>query len=296
MKKDLLERDNLSNDFPKRTISGQKRTKILTWFLKYGVIAIVLFFVLLPIYWVIATSLKPGGLIQVWPPSWTFPVTFSSYERAFRLLPIPRLFLNSVIIAVVTIITNIFFCSLAGYTFARVRFKGRDKLFVIILASMMIPPNIRLIPNYLLIQQLGLVNTYAGIVLPITITGFGIFLMRQFFLTIPEELEEAARIDGCTEWGVVFRIALPLTKPAVTSLGLFALVWTLEDFIWPLIITSDPLMRPLPVGITLFIGLVVYDWGPVMAMTTLTILPVVVVYLLAQKYFISGLTAGALKG
>jgi len=141
-----------------------------------------------------------------------------------------------------------------------------------------------------------MLNTYQGIILPSAVTAFGIFLMRQYFLGLPKEIEDAARIDGCSEWGVIFRIVLPMSKPALASLALYTLVSSLDDFLWPLVVTFDTVMRPLPVGITLFVGLVVYEWGPVMAMTTLTILPVVILYIILQSQFIRGLTAGAVKG
>ena len=204
--------------------------------------------------------------------------------------------MNSVIIALALMVSNVVLCSLAGYTIARKRFRGRGLIFALVLSSMMIPLHVRLIPMYLMSLRLGLQDTYAGIVLPIAATGFGIFLMRQFFLTLPVEVEDAARIDGCSDWGVIFRIVIPMSRPAITSLALFALVWSLEDFLWPLVITSSVSMRPLPVGITLFLGLVVYEWGPVMATTVITIIPMIIVYLFLQRRFIQGLTAGAVKG
>lgn len=264
---------------------------------KYFILLFFAFITLVPIYWVVSTSLKPEAFLRSWPPQWfPNPISFNSYATAFRLLPIGRFFVNSVIIAVAMMISNVVLCSLAGYTLARKRFRGREKLFALILSSMMIPLHVRIIPMYLMSINLGLQNTYQGIVLPIAATGFGIFLMRQFFKTLPEEVEDAARVDGCSDWGVLFRIVIPMSRPAIVSLAIFALVWSLEDFLWPLIITSDVAMRPLPVGITLFLGLVVYEWGPVMATTTLTILPMIIVYLLLQRQFIQGLTAGAVKG
>jgi ABC-type glycerol-3-phosphate transport system permease component len=264
---------------------------------KYIILIAFFVFVILPIYWVIATSIKAPQNVVAWPPQWIpNPVTLESYATAFRLLPIGRFFLNSVIIAVILMISNVVLCSMAGYTFARKRFWGRDVLFALVLSSMMVPLHIRIIPMYMVALKLGLDNTYAGIVLPIAATGFGIFMMRQFFLTLPIEVEDAARVDGCGEWGVIFRIVLPMSRPAITSLALFALVWSLEDFLWPLIITSTTAMRPLPVGITLFIGLVVYEWGSLMAVTTLSIVPMIIVFMLLQRQFVRGLTAGAVKG
>lgn len=265
--------------------------------IKYFILLTFFAFIILPIYWVISTSLKTAPNLVVWPPQWIpNPVSFESYATAFRLLPIGRFFLNSIIIAVALMVSNVVLCSMAGYTFARKRFRGRGILFALVLSSMMVPLHIRIIPMYMVALKLGLDNSYAGIILPIAATGFGIFMMRQFFLTLPVEVEDAARVDGCGEWGVIFRIVVPMSRPAITSLALFALVWSLEDFLWPLIITSTTAMRPLPVGITLFIGLVVYEWGSVMAVTTLSILPMIFIYALLQRQFVRGLTAGAVKG
>lgn len=245
----------------------------------------------------IATSIKPDSEILAWPPKWIpSAISFSSYAKAAALLPIARFFLNSVVIAVLTVLTNVVFCSLAAYTLARKHFRGANAIFMLILTSMMIPLHIRVIPMYLLSVNLGLQNTYAGIVLPISITGFGIFLMRQFFVTLPKEVENAARVDGSGEWSTLFRIVLPMSRPAITSLAIFAFTWSIEDFLWPLIITTEVNMRPLPVGITLFLGLEIYEWGPIMATAAIAILPVIIIYLFFQRYFIQGMTAGAVKG
>jgi ABC-type glycerol-3-phosphate transport system permease component len=276
------------------THSIKQKLKIIA---KYLVIGFITLIVIIPIYWMIVTSLKVEGQIQSWPPQWfPAPISFRSYSRAFQILPLGRYFLNSLIIASAMVLSNVIFCSLAGYTFARKKFFGKNFLFALILSSMMIPMHIRLIPTYLIANWLGLTDTYAGIVLPSAVTAFGIFMMRQFFIAIPSEIEDAARIDGCTEWGVLFRVVMPLSMPAVVSLALFALVWSLEDFVWPLIITYDPLMRPIQVGVTMFLGLVVYEWGPVMAMTSIMVLPLVIIYIFAQRYFVQGLTAGAVRG
>lgn len=181
-------------------------------------------------------------------------VTLANFVTVFNELPIVRFFLNSAIIAISMILSNVILCSLAGYTFARKDFPGRDLLFLLVVGSMMVPPAGRLIPDYIITARLGMLNTYQGIVLPTAVTGFGIFMMRQFFLTLPSEVEDAARMDGCSEWGVLFRIVLPMSRPAVTSLALFALVWSVEDVLWPLVVTSDVEMRPLQVGITQYLS------------------------------------------
>jgi len=282
---------------PIGNLSRYRFRRIILQLFKYIILIILLLVIVIPIYWVFSTSLKPASEIQAWPPQWIpQPITLESYRYAFRLLPIGRFFLNSLIVTSVVIVSNIVTCSIAGYTLARKRFLGRNFIFGLILSSMMVPLHVRVIPMYLMSLKLGLENTYPGIFLPIASTGFGIFMMRQFFITLPGEVMDAARIDGCGEWGIVFRIVMPMSKGAVSSLALFALVWSFEDFLWPLIITSSTNMRPLQVGITLFLGLVVYEWGPVMATTALTITPMIIIYILLQRRFIEGITAGAVKG
>lgn len=264
---------------------------------KYGTLLFLLFIFIAPLYWMVATSLKVGADIQAWPPQWIpHEITLDSYKQAISVIPFGRLFFNSIVIGVITVVGNVFGCTMASYTLVRKKFKGNNIVFLLIVSSMMLPTHIRLIPLYLMCLKLNLVNTYLGIALPTLVTGFGVFMMRQFIMGMPKEVEDAARVDGLSEWGILWKIVLPMCRPAVISLSIFAFTWSFEDFLWPLIVTSESTMRPLPVGITLFQGLVVYEWGPVMAMATLTILPVLVVYLLLQKYFVTGMTAGAVKG
>ena len=265
--------------------------------LRYACLIILAFLVLIPVYWIVATSLKPTSMINVWPPSWIpNPLTFENYAAAFNELPLARFYLNSAIIAVAMMASNIVLCSLAGYTFARKEFPFKNALFLLIVGSMMVPPAARLIPDYLITAKLGMLNTYQGIVLPTAVTGFGIFMMRQFFMAIPKEVEDAARIDGCTDWGVLFRIVLPMSRPAVVSLALFALVWSVEDVLWPLVVNSNENMRPLQVGITQYLTGEYILWGPLSAVTTISILPFLIIFFLLQRQLIRGMTAGAVKG
>lgn len=282
---------------PNKTDAAGIRIKRVLNIVKYGTLLFLLFIFIAPLYWMVATSLKVGADIQAWPPQWIpHEITLDSYKQAISVIPFGRLFFNSIVIGVITVVGNVFGCTMASYTLVRKKFKGKNIVFLLIVSSMMLPTHIRLIPLYLMCLKLNLVNTYLGIALPTLVTGFGVFMMRQFIMGMPKEVEDAARVDGLSEWGILWKIVLPMCRPAVISLSIFAFTWSFEDFLWPLIVTSESTMRPLPVGITLFQGLVVYEWGPVMAMATLTILPVLVVYLLLQKYFVTGMTAGAVKG
>lgn len=276
---------------------SERTKRRLIQFIKYLFLLFFTFLIVMPIFWMITTSLKPEADVQTWPPKWLpNPVSFRSYTRAFDMLPIGRFFLNSFIVAAIVVGSNVVFCSLAAYSLSRKRFRGADVLFGLILASMMIPVHVRIIPMYQMSMNLGLQDTYLGMALPISVTGFGIFLMRQFFVTLPKNVEDAAFIDGCGDWGVLFRIIIPMARPAIISLAIFAFVWSFEDFLWPMLITSRVDMRPIQVGITLFQGLVIYEWGPVMATTTLTVVPMLIFYICLQKYFVQGMTTGAVKG
>ena len=271
--------------------------RFLIQFLKYAFLLVITFSIVMPLLWLIATSLKPEADIQSYPPKWIpNPFTLKSYFRAFEILPIGRFFLNSIIVAAMVVVSNVICCSLAAYSLARKNFPGVNLIFILILASMMIPMHVRVIPMYQMSILLGLQDSFLGMALPLMVTGFGIFLMRQFFITLPKEVEDAATIDGCSDGGILFRIVIPMSLPAITSLAIFAFVWAFEDFLWPLLIISRMNMRPIQIGITLFQGLVVYEWGPVMATTTLTIVPMLIFYIILQKYFVLGMTTGAVKG
>ena len=281
----------------KGVMNSQKASKRAAKLLTYLVLIVFTLIIITPVFWVINTSLKLESDVQSYPPELLpNPVSFDSYTRAFNILPIPRFFLNSIIVAAIVVASNVVFCSLAAYSLSRKQFKGSEVLFTLVLASMMIPVHVRIIPMYQMSLGMGLQDTYLGMALPISVTGFGIFLMRQFFITLPKEVEDAASIDGCSDWGILFRIVIPMSRPAFVSLAIFAFVWAFEDFLWPLLITSSMNMRPIQIGITLFQGLVVYEWGPVMATTTLTIVPMLIFYIALQKYFVQGMTSGAVKG
>ena len=278
------------------TVLFYKGKHIFTQACKYLALLGLAFLFFLPIYWVFKGSLQPNADIKAWPPIWVpWPATLDNFKTAFGLLPLARFAFNSLVIALGTIASNVVFCSLAGYTLARKRFWGRDFIFLLIVGTMMIPFHIRLIPMYSMAIHLGLANTYVAQILPISVMGYGVFLMRQFFLALPNAVEDAARIDGCGEWGLGFRIAVPMATPAIFSLALFALVATVEDFLWPMIITTRTEMRPLPTGITMFAGRVIYDWGALLAATAITILPLLIIFIVFQNSLAQGVTAGAVK-
>jgi ABC-type glycerol-3-phosphate transport system permease component len=251
----------------------------------------------LPIVWIAFTSFKAPAQVMSWPPS-IIPerFTLTNYIRLFAQAPVARFFFNSVVLALLNVAFNVTFCTMAGYTLARRNFPGRKTLMMLVVAGLMVPVYVRLLPQLQLIRGLGLENTYLGLVLPTAATPLGVFLMRQFFIgTIPSEIEDSAQMDGCSDWGVLLRIVLPLAKPQMVTLSLLAVTWSLEDILWPLMIVNSVKMRPLPIGLMLFLNDTSREWGPVAALVTIMIVPVVAVFLVLQKYFVAGLFEGAVK-
>jgi multiple sugar transport system permease protein len=252
---------------------------------------------LLPFLWMISTSLMDELEVFQFPPR-LLPeeARWQNYPEALTALPFGRFFLNSFIVSSVTVAGHLLFCSMAAYAFARLRFPGRDKLFVVFLSAMMVPVIIILIPRFLLIHSLGWVDTYQGIIATEIVSVWGIFLLRQYFLTIPREIEDAARIDGASEFTIFRRIILPLSKPALATLAVISFVDSWKNFLWPLIVTQSLEMRPLEVGIASFHTLYMSNWPYQMAAAVVAVLPLVVIFFLTQKYFIRGITMTGLKG
>ncbi|MBI3962310.1 MAG: carbohydrate ABC transporter permease [Deinococcus sp.] len=250
----------------------------------------------LPFLWAITTSLKPARL--TYTPPLVIPTHFQwqNYVDAWRAAPFPRFYLNSAIMAVAITAGQVLLSALAAYAFARLRFPGRDLLFLAVLGTMMVPFHVTLIPNYLVIRWLGWVDTYYALVVPRIVGAFSIFLFRQFFLTIPSELDDAARIDGCSRLGVFWRVMLPLSGPAAAAVAIFAFLFAWNDFLWPLIVTNSVDMRPIQVGLAVFQGRYGTRWTLLMAGTIIATVPALVVYIVAQRRFIEGVTLTGLKG
>lgn len=265
--------------------------------LAYALLLLLALTMLLPFLWMAATSLMEELEVFQFPPK-LIPDNprWSNYPEALTALPFIRFFLNSLIITSFTVVGHLVFCSMAAYAFARLDFPGRDKLFVVFLSAMMIPLVIILIPRFLLIHSLGWIDTYQGIVSTEIVSVWGIFLLRQFFLTIPKELEDAARIDGASEFTIYRRIILPLSKPALATLAVISLVDSWKNFLWPLIVTSSLEMRPVEVGIASFHSIYMSNWPYQMAAAVVAILPLIVIFFFTQKYFIRGITMTGLKG
>lgn len=250
----------------------------------------------MPFLWLITTSLKPPGALYQQPL--LFPVQFewSNYAEAWTAAPFPRFFLNSAIMAIGITLAQTLFSGMAGYAFARLRFPGRDVLFFLILGTMMIPFPVTLIPSYIIVANLGWIDTYQALIVPRAVSAFAIFLFRQFFLTVPREYEEAAFIDGASRLGVFWRIVLPLSTPVIAASAVFSFLFAWNDFLWPLVVAPSPSMQPIQVGLAMFQGQYGTFWTLLAAATVLSIIPAIIVFLFAQRRFIEGLTAGGLKG
>lgn len=256
-----------------------------------------------PFYWMVATSFKPPGDIFASPPKWfPNPWTLRNYRDVFTLFPFARFLLNSVVVAGLIVGLNVIFDTAAAYAFAKLRFPGRDAIFFLLLITLMVPYQVNLIPLYRIMVRLHAISpllgidSYFGLVAPSAIQVFGVFLMRQFLRSIPDEILESARIDGASEFRILRSIVFPVAAPGMATLAIFTFVGAWNDFFWPLIVTTSDNWRTLPVGVALLARRNTVNWGATMAGTTITAIPMILVFLLLQRRFIEGLTAGAVKG
>ena len=251
---------------------------------------------LAPLAWMVAASLMPTGEANSFPPRFLpSRPTLIHYRELFTRLNLGRAFASSLIVAAATTAVSLLFNSMAGYAFAKLRFPGRDRLFGTLLSAMVIPAPIAMLPLFLLLRSLGLVNSYAGVVLPAAATILGIFLIRQFALGIPDDFIAAARLEGAGELAIYRKIVLPLLSPVLTALGIVTFLATWNDFIWPLIVLTDERRYTLPVALASLVGEHVQDTELMMAGSVLTVLPVLSLFLVLQKQYIEGITLGGLK-
>jgi putative chitobiose transport system permease protein len=253
---------------------------------------------LLPLIWLLSTSLKgPTENIFASPPSLVpSQPSLQAYQRLFAANPMVTYLVNSIIVSSLAVLANLLFCSLAAYPLARLRFAGRGLVLALVVATILIPFQVVMIPLYLLMVQIGLRNSLWALILPQAATAFGIFLLRQSFLAVPVELEEAARIDGCSPLGEWWNIMLPAAKADLITLAMFVFIGTWGDFLWPLIIIDDPSLYTLPLGLQQLSSSFSLDWRFVAAGAVVSILPVLLVFILLQRYILPSATANAVKG
>ena len=262
-------------------------------------ITVCVFFALLiivPILWVILSSFRLTKDFLTAEPTLIPPTfTMEHYVTLFTRLDVMRYIINTLVYAVTRTAGNVFFCTMAAYAFGRMQFKGKNLLFTLCLATMMIPFQVLLVPSYLIIHYLGWIDTYAGLIVPGLAGVFGVFMIRGFFLKLPAELEDAGRIDGLREFGIFFRIMLPQCLPVLVTLTVFTLNGCWNDLLWPLLVTTSDKMRTLTIGIVSFIGLNTTSYGPAMAGATISMLPIFILFMFGQKYFVEGIATTGLK-
>ncbi len=254
--------------------------------------SVVMFF---PFVWMLLTSLKPFPEIfdlRFWPQA----PTLENYREVLFKTQFPRWFFNSLVVALLTTLSVLFFDALVGYTLAKLRFPGRSFVFILILSTLMVPTEMLVIPWYVMSTTYGWTDTYWGLLFPGLISAFGVFLMRQFFQTLPTDLLDAGRIDGLSEFGVFWRVALPLVRPALAALGIFTFLGNWNAFLWPLVVVQSPQMRTIPVGVALFSGEAGTAWNLIMAASSLAVLPVLLVFLFFQRQIIEGVVLTGVKG
>ena len=251
---------------------------------------------LTPLLWMLVTSLETVAETRRFPPV-IIPssIHWQNYQTVLQQAPFGRWFLNSTIVTLACVLGNLLFCSLAGYAFARFRFAGRGIAFFLILATLMVPFQVVMIPTFLIVRSLGQIDTLGALILPNLASAFGIFMMRQFFRTLPIELEEAARIDGASRLGVLFNIVLPLSAPALATLGVITFMWTWNDFLWPLITIYSEDKMTLQLGLTTFQGQHQTNTALLMAANVMTMAPILLLFFAAQRWFVRGIATTGLK-
>ncbi len=265
--------------------------------LLYGALAVGVALSLTPLLWMVVASLMPAGEATNYPPRlWPSTVTFEHYAALFTRLDLGRYLLNSALLAGAVTIIALFINSMAGYAFAKFRFRYRDRLFRGLLAAMVIPAQVAMLPLFLLLKQFGLINTYWGVIIPGMASIFGIFLIRQYLLAIPDSLLDAARMDGAGEFRIYWSLILPLCRPILVTLAIFTFLGAWNDFMWPLIVLTDSSMYTLPVALANLLGEHVQDTELMMAGSVLTVLPVMLLFVALQKYYIAGIMLGGMKG
>jgi multiple sugar transport system permease protein len=277
---------------PRRRIQSRPAALALHAFLLLGSVVM-----LLPFIWMLSTSLKTPADTFAYPPVWIpSQIVWGNYTKAVSVMPFGRFYLNSLFVTATVTVLQILTSSLAAFAFARLRFRGRNLLFLLYLATLMIPFQVTMIPNFILVRLLGWYDTYQALILPPAFSAFSTFLLRQYFMGIPFDLDEAARIDGASSFRIWWSVILPLSGPVLAALAIFVSLNTWNEFLWPLIITNSPEMRTLPVGLSTFQGQFKVEWNLLMAGSVIAMLPVLIVYIIGQRWFIRGIALSGMGG
>lgn len=273
-----------------------KKIKILN-VLSYTILIAGCVITLLPFIWMLSTSFKGSGEIYILPPKF-IPDTFNwgNYNEVFNRVPMKTYFINSLVVTFMVTIGTLITSVLAAFAFSRIRFKGRDIIFAILLGTMMVPGEMLIAPNFVTLSKLNLINTRPALYIPWLASVSSIFFVRQFFLTVPEELYHAAKVDGCSDFKYMIKIMVPFSKPALITVGLLKIIYSWNEFLWPLLMTSTPDKRTLPVGLTNFMTEAGAHYNLLMAYSSIVIIPIIGIYIFLQKYIMSGVTRAGIKG
>ena len=275
----------------------KKSSAVLRRVLLYIVLILIAVIMVVPFLWMLSTSLKTQYDAVKIPPVWIpDPPQWENYVKLFTEQPMFQFMLNTIKIVFFVVLGQLFFSSLAAYSFARISFKGRNVVFFFYIATLMVPGQVTMIPTYLMFAKAGLTDNHLALILPAFFSAFGVFLLRQFFMSLPRELEEAAEIDGCNPFMTYWRIMLPLVVPAMLTLCVFTLMNTWNDYMGPLISLSSPEKYTMTLGIAYFKGVYTTQWNLVMAGSIVSVVPILIAYLCAQKYFIEGIAFSGVKG
>ena len=275
-----------------------KRQKKMDRLIIYLLLVLLSILFILPFLWMIATSLKTESQAISYPPTLLpSPFDFANYREVFELVPFIQFYWNTIIVTGLTVIGTVISSALVAYAFARIKGRGRNFWFILLLCTMMLPPQVTMIPVYLIFTELGWVNTFLPLIVPAFLgNAFFIFLLRQFFRAIPKELEESAIIDGCSLFGIFWRIVVPLSKPALITVAILSFMASWNDFLTPLIYLNDMSKYTLALGLQIFNGQQTMQWGPMMAASTMVIFPLILLFFFAQKHFIQGIALSGIKG
>jgi ABC-type glycerol-3-phosphate transport system permease component len=280
-----------------RPARGRRLRRLVVDVLVYLLLLAGLASVILPFVYMVSSSLETavqiGSLTPQFIPN---PLTWVNYQQVWNDLPIVRYYVNSAVVSIIITVGQLLTASMAAYAFARLKFRGRSTLFALYLGTLIIPSQVTLIPNYLIIRELHWHNTYAGLIAPFVVSVFSTFLLRQFFLTIPTDYEDAARIDGANHWQIYSRIILPLARPALATVVILTFLASWNNFLWPLVVVDSPNLITVPLSVTAYQGQFSIAWGPLMAAATLSLLPVLIVYVLMQKYVVEGIALSGQGG
>ncbi|MGN8646307.1 carbohydrate ABC transporter permease [Gracilibacillus sp. HCP3S3_G5_1] len=262
----------------------------------YTILIILSVFMLFPVLWVLSSSLKSGTELFSWPPT-IFPndITFENYISAFKEANFGRYLFNTIFVTIVATALTLIINTMSGYALAKFRFKGSTFILILFLSTLMIPLEALMIPMFVVLKTLGLYNSIWGIIIPPAATPTGVFLIRQYILSLPDEMIEAAKMDGANEWQVFMKVIIPLSAPVIATLTIFSVMWRWQDYIWPLIAISDTRLYTLELAIANFVGEYSVDWGPLLAMAVVTMVPMIIVFLFFQRFFVQGIMAAGVK-